>query len=319
MNIIHYRKLFFGISGALVLASIVMLFIPPALTPGIDFSGGTALTVEFDQQIPASQVEWVLDSIGYDEAVIQSTADNSFFLRVRELEEPIRDDAGVITTPGEQAAIEDALATIGAFEIGEAVMVSGIIGAENVRNAIIAVIVAAIVILFYVTWAFRHVPSPFRYGMAAIVALVHDVLIVLGIFSVLGKTIDLEVNAMFITGVLTVIGYSVNDTIVVFDRVRENVLRFPASTIGEVVNLSVRETIGRSLNTSVTLLLVILSLALFASTAIQPLLFVMAAGVVVGTYSSIFIASLTLVAWEAGEIGGFFSHIPLIGRRRPTA
>jgi len=319
MNIIRYRKLFFGISGVLVLASIVTLFIPPALSPGIDFSGGAALTVKFEDQIRARQVERVLDSIGYDEAVIQSTSDNSFFLRVRELEEPIRDDAGVITTPGEQAAIEDALAALGTFEITEAVTVSGIIGAENVRNAIIAVVVAAIAILFYVTWAFRHVPSPFRYGMAAIIALVHDVLIVLGIFSILGKTIDLEVNAMFITGVLTVIGYSVNDTIVVFDRVRENVLRFPASTIGEVVNLSVRETIGRSLNTSVTLLLVVLSLALFASTAIQPLLFVMAAGVVVGTYSSIFIASLTLVAWEAGEIGGLFSRIPLIGGRRRSA
>jgi preprotein translocase subunit SecF len=319
MNIIRYRKLSFSISGLLMLASLVTLFIPPGLSPGIDFSGGAALTVKFDGQVAAREVERVLNSIGHDEAVIQSTTDDSFFLRVSELEEPIRDPDGLITTPGEQAAIKDALATLGTFEITEAVTVSGIIGAENVRNAIIAVIVAAIAILFYVTWAFRHVPSPFRYGMAAIFALVHDVLIVLGIFSILGKTIDLEVNAMFITGVLTVIGYSVNDTIVVFDRVRENVLRFPASTIGEVVNLSVRETIGRSLNTSVTLLLVVLSLALFASTAIQPLLFVMAAGVVVGTYSSIFIASLTLVAWEAGEIGGFFSHIPLLGRRRRSA
>ena len=171
----------------------------------------------------------------------------------------------------------------------------------------------------YITWAFRHVPKPFRYGLAAIIALVHDVFIVLGVFSVLGKTIDLEVNAMFITGVLTTIGYSVNDTIVVFDRVRENVVRYSGATLNEIANLSIRETIGRSLNTSITLLVVVVALMLFASTSIRPLLFVLVTGVIVGTYSSIFIATFTLVAWENGEIGRFFGRIPLIGRRRAAA
>ena len=174
-------------------------------------------------------------------------------------------------------------------------------------------------ILLYVTWAFRHVPSPFRYGVAAIIALIHDVLFILGMFSILGKTVNLEVTAMFITGVLTTIGYSVNDTIVVFDRVRENVGKYVGASLAEVVNLSVRETVGRSLNTSITLIVVVVTLLLFAGPSIRPLLFVLLAGVVVGTYSSIFIASLTLVAWEEGEIGRLFRRIPLLGRRRAAA
>jgi preprotein translocase subunit SecF len=315
MDVIRYRKLFFGISGALVIVSLIALAIPPALVSGIDFSGGAALTIDFDERPTSRQIERVLDTLGFDEAIIQSTSGNTFFIRLRELEKDRINADGNVTVPGEQRAIEAALASLGGLRVVGSDEVSAVIGAENVRNAIFAVITAAIAILFYVTWAFRRVPSPFRYGMAAIIALLHDVILVLGLFSILGKTIDLEVNAMFITGVLTVIGYSVNDTIVVFDRVRENVVRFPASTIGEVVNLSVRETVGRSLNTSITLLVVILSLLLFAGTSIQPLLFVLATGVVVGTYSSIFIASLTLVAWENGEIGAFFSHVPIIGRR----
>ena len=196
MNIIRYRKLFFSISGVLVLASVVALFIPPALTPGIDFSGGTALTLEFDEQVAASEVERVLDSVGHDEAVIQSTTDNTFFLRVSELREPGRNDAGVVTTPGEQAEIEAALATLGTFNITEAVTVSGIIGAENVRNAIIAVIVASIAILFYVTWAFRRVPSPFRYGMAAGAAALAG-------FAVQWPLGDTPLAAMLISGAVT--------------------------------------------------------------------------------------------------------------------
>ena len=200
-------------------------------------------------------------------------------------------------------------AALGPAEVGSFDSVSGVIGSENVRNAMIAVVVASLVILLYVTWAFRRVPSPFRYGVAAVVALVHDVFIVLGVFSVLGETINLEVNAMFITGVLTTIGYSVNDTIVVFDRLRENVARYPGITVRELANVSIRETVGRSLNTSITLLVVVVALLLFAGSAISPLLYVLLTGVVVGTYSSIFIASLLLVSWEEGELGGLWRKI----------
>ena len=211
--------------------------------------------------------------------------------------------------PGDETKVREALAALGPAEVGSFDSVSGVIGSENVRNAMIAVVVASLVILLYVTWAFRRVPSPFRYGVAAVVALVHDVFIVLGVFSVLGETINLEVNAMFITGVLTTIGYSVNDTIVVFDRLRENVARYPGVTVRELANISIRETVGRSLNTSITLLVVVVALLLFAGSAISPLLYVLLAGVVVGTYSSIFIASLLLVSWEEGELGGLWRKI----------
>ena len=219
--------------------------------------------------------------------------------------------------PGDETKVREALAALGPAEVGSFDSVSGVIGSENVRNAMIAVVVASLVILLYVTWAFRRVPSPFRYGVAAVVALVHDVFIVLGVFSVLGETINLEVNAMFITGVLTTIGYSVNDTIVVFDRLRENVARYPGVTVRELANISIRETVGRSLNTSITLLVVVVALLLFAGSAISPLLYVLLAGVVVGTYSSIFIASLLLVSWEEGELGSLWRKITF--KRRAAA
>ena len=314
MGIVRYRKRFFLLSGLVVLASLVTLFWPPALKPGIDFSGGAALTVDFEQPMTGAQISAALDRIGHPEAIVQGGGANRFFIRLGSLELDERDAEGNVVVARDETLVREALIGLGGAKIGAFDFVSGIIGAENVRNATVAVIVASFVILLYVTWAFRRVPSPFRYGTAAVIALAHDVLIVLGVFSILGKLVDLEVNAMFITGVLATIGYSVNDTIVVFDRVRENVARYPGAAIAELVNLSVRETVGRSLNTSITLLVVVATLLLFAGPSIRPLLYVLMTGVIVGTYSSIFIASLTLVAWEQGEIGGAFRRIPLLGR-----
>lgn len=318
MNIVKFRKWFLGISAVLVLVSAVSLAIPPSLKPGIDFSGGAAVNVTFDEsRVSAADVNRAMISIGQNDAVIQATGDKGFFIRLGQLELDERDADGKVVNARGETLVRETLQSLGAAEFGSFDIVSGIIGAENVRNAIIAVVVASAAILLYVTWAFRRVPSPVRYGTSAIVALVHDVLIVLGVFSILGKLIDLEVNVMFITGVLTTIGYSVNDTIVVFDRVRENVMRNPAASVADTVNLSVRETVGRSLNTSITLLIVVVALMLFASTSIQPLLYVLFAGVIVGTYSSIFVASLTLVAWEEGELGRAWRRIPLLGSLGP--
>ena len=315
MGVVRYRKWFFLVSGLLVLASIVTLFWPPALKPGIDFSGGAALTVDFAEPVTGAQVSAALDRIGHPEAIVQGGGNNRFFIRLGSLELDELDDEGNVVVARDETLVRQALDDLGGAQIGTFDFVSGVIGAENVRNAMTAVLVASLVILIYVTWAFRRVPSPFRYGTAAVIALAHDVLIVLGVFSILGKLIGLEVNAMFITGVLATIGYSVNDTIVVFDRVRENVARYPGAAIAELVNISVRETVGRSLNTSITLLVVVASLLLFAGPSIKPLLYVLLTGVLVGTYSSIFIASLILVSWEQGEIGAMFRRIPLLGRR----
>jgi len=235
---------------------------------------------------------------------------------VGELEPQILNDEGNIVIAGGRKQIEDTLSHLSPVDIVGFDAISAVVGSETVRNAIIAVIIASIAVLFYVSWAFRRVPSPFRYGTVAIVALIHDVLLVLGLFALLGKIGTTEVNAMFITGVLTVIGYSVNDTIVIFDRIRENVLRHSGSSLIAVVNLSVRETIGRSLNTSLTLVTVIVALLLFGGPTIQSLLLVLLVGVIVGTYSSIFVASLLLVAWETGEFGRALRRLPLVGGRR---
>jgi preprotein translocase subunit SecF len=322
MNIVGIRKWTFCLSALLFIASIVTLAIPPALTPGIDFSGGAAFTLSFEDVLNPALVEETLGEIGHPESIVQPSveADGSFgkryFIRVGELDQALRDQNGVITTDGGREKIEKSLNALSPLTVIGFDNVSGIIAGENVRNAAIAVVVAALAILVYITWAFRHVPSPLRYGTSAIVALIHDTVIVLGLFSILGKLFDFEVNAMFITGVLTVIGYSVNDTIVVFDRVRENIGKFPTLSITEIVNLSVRETVARSLNTSITLLIVVGALMLFAASSIQPLLFVLAAGVIVGTYSSIFIATLMLVVWENGEIRNVASRIPIIGPKR---
>ena len=308
MRVASFRKWFFGISALLVLLSAASL-ISFQLKPGIDFTGGAAITATYETDVTSSRVADALSRVGQPDAIVQGAGNNTFFIRLGILELDERDAAGNVVRRGDESRVRDALAGIGDVEIGSFDSVSGIIGSENVRNATIAVIVASLVILVYVTWAFRRVPSPFRYGVAAVVALVHDVFIVLGVFSVLGETINLEVNAMFITGVLTTIGYSVNDTIVVFDRLRENVARYAGVSTRELVNLSVRETIARSLNTSITLIVVVVTLLLFAGPSIRPLLYVLLAGVTVGTYSSIFIASLLLVSWDEGEIGRFWRRV----------
>ena len=308
MRVASYRKWFFAISGLLVLLSAASL-ISFRLNPGIDFTGGAAITAVYETEAASSQVAAALTGAGHPDAIVQAAGGNTFFIRLGTLELDERDAAGIVVRRGDESRVRDALAQVAPVEIGSFDFVSGLIGAENVRNATIAVIVASLVILIYVTWAFRHVPSPFRYGVAAVIALVHDVFIVLGVFSVLGETINLEVNAMFITGVLTTIGYSVNDTIVVFDRLRENVARYAGASTRELVNQSVRETIARSLNTSITLIVVVIALLLFAGPSIRPLLYVLLAGVAVGTYSSIFIASLLLVSWDEGEIGRFWRRV----------
>jgi preprotein translocase subunit SecF len=320
MDIIRHRRWFFLLSALLVLPSLGALLVQPSLRPGIDFTGGTALTIEFETAIDATEVRSRVEGIGHEDAIVQALDDRSFFIRVGELVPEQTDADGNLIDAGGRAELKAALASIAPVDIVAVDSVSALVGSENVTNAVIAVVVASIAILLYVTWAFRRVPSPLRYGTAAIVALVHDVVVVLGTFSYLGKFADVEVNAMFITGVLTVIGYSVNDTIVVFDRLRENVARYQGGSLPDLANISIRETIGRSLNTSLTLLIVVGALLLFGGPTIQPLLLVLLAGVVVGTYSSIFVATLMLVAWETGELGRGLSRMnPFGGRKSRTA
>ena len=292
-----------------ILPGIVFLILAPGLNPGIDFTGGSSLTIQFPEGSGANQkaIREKLQAIGYPESTVQnlgnSTIDEKrydlFFLRTKTLDETKKDI--LVANLNNQFSPEQTN-TVLSFDL-----VSAVVAQETVISACWAVLAAALGIFFYVWWAFRKVPRPIRYGLAAIVALLHDALIVVGIFAILGYFLDTEVNTMFLIALLTVIGYSVNDTIVVFDKIRENVLTYTNRPFPEVVNLSISETMGRSLNTSFTLLVTLLALLLFGGTTIREFLYVLIIGVIVGTYSSIAIATQVLVSWDQKTIGKLIS------------
>lgn len=286
------RGWFFIFSALVILPGIVFLIIAPGLRQGIDFTGGSTLTLEFSDPVNQTDLRAELANLGHSDATVQQLEDNVFFIRTKELDEVAR--VAVL------AGTEGNLSPNGVQQLSFD-LVSPVVAGETILNAIYAILAAAVGIFLYVWWAFRNVPSPFRYGAAAILALLHDAMIVIGIFSILGVLIEMEVGTMFLVAILTVIGYSVNDTIVVFDRIRENVLTFPNRELSEVVNLSISETIGRSLNTSLTLLITLMALMLFGGSTIREFLLVLLIGVVVGTYSSIAIASQALISWEYGD------------------
>ncbi len=305
MDFAGKRAWFFLASLVVILPGVVFLILAPGLKPGIDFTGGSTLIVEFDESVDQPNLRASLEEMGRPEAVVQSMGDDTYFIRTVELNEEAKD----ALVGGLESDLSPSGSTVLAFDL-----VSPVVARETVLNAMWAVLAAAVGIFLYVWWAFRNVPSPFRYGAAAILALLHDTFIVIGVFAILGYVWDVEVNTMFLIALLTVIGYSVNDTIVVFDRLRENVLLNPNSGFADNVNLSIAETLGRSLNTSFTLLFTLLALMLFGGTTIRTFLLVLLIGVVVGTYSSIGIASQMLVSWEYGDVRSLFRRV----FRRPS-
>jgi preprotein translocase SecF subunit len=179
------------------------------------------------------------------------------------------------------------------------------VAGETTRNAILAVVAASAFILLYVWFSFRKLAKAWRYGTCAIIAMLHDVLVVVGIFSILGKLFNIQIDALFITALLTVVGFSVHDTIVVFDRIRENLHRRTTETFEQVVNASLVQTMARSLNTSLTVLFTLLALTLFTgnSPSVHNFTLTLLIGIFSGTYSSIFNASMLLVIWDNGELG----------------
>jgi len=297
LDFVGKRFWFFIISLLVIAPGIVFLILAPGLRPGIDFTGGSSMTLRFSDEsnINQQQVRDQLTTLGYQEATVQNLGENSFFIRTKELNE---EDKDTLVTNITTSLDEGAENVLQGFDL-----VSPVVAQETVMNAFWAILAAAVGIFIFIWWAFRNVPSPFRYGLAAIVALIHDTIIVIGIFAILGELIQMEVNTMFLIALLTVIGYSVNDTIVVFDRIRENVLIYSNRAFPEIVNLSISETIGRSLNTSFTLVITLIALVLFGGATIREFLFVLLIGVVVGTYSSIAIASQVLVSWDQRSIG----------------
>ena len=305
IDFIAKRKWYFLISGAIILVGIISL-LAAGLNQGIEFTGGTQMTISFQREVDQGALRDELASLGYDDAIVQQTEAGDFLVTTTLLsdEDVAQIKAALDDRFGEEPTISDPYA------------ISESISKEIASDAAIAVFIAAIGILLYVTWAFRRLMKPFHFGVCAIIALLHDVLIVLGVFSIIGVIFDIQIDAMFITGVLTVIGYSVNDTIVVFDRIRENTLKSPGTPMKITVNSSIMDTLGRSLNTSLTTLFVLLALLLLGGATLQNFILVLLIGVFTGTYSSICIASQLLVVWEEGTFGRLFRRV--FPRRMPV-
>jgi preprotein translocase subunit SecF len=306
---------------------IISLIIPPSLKPGIEFTGGTTFTVRFAQNVHQDTLRSALSELGHPEAIVQGTGQNKFLVRTKELKGAAEAPEIGPAPPSERDTIEAGLQQrFGDFldnngnvsnRFIDFYIVSGTVSEEIGRNAGFAVIAASVAILLYISWAFRAVPKPFVFGAAAIVALLHDVVVVVGTFSIFGKVFGIEINTMFLTGLLTVMGFSVHDTIVVFDRVRENLRRGEGRDFNECVNVSLNQTLARSVNTSFTVVLVLVAMLLMGGVTIRDFLLVLLIGIISGTYSSIFIASQLLVTWEERDMQRLLRRL-LPWRRRPA-
>jgi preprotein translocase subunit SecF len=303
-RIIQRRYLYFAISATVIIPGIVAMIISIAnygtpLRLSIDFTGGSFMELRFEHPIEPADVRQVFVDNGYGDTAVTTAGDNQTALvRCKYLDEQ------------EKQKIEgDLSAKLGAFKELRFEAVGPTIGGEVTRAATIAVIAAAAVILFFIWWAFRKVPNPIRYGVCAIVAMIHDVLVATGAFSLAGLLFGWEVDALFLTALLTVIGFSVQDTIVVYDRIRENVPKRRGEDYETVVNRSLLETLHRSLATQLNAIFVLIAILLFGGATIKQFVVVLLIGMFSGTYSSIFNAVPLLVVWNNGEVGAFLRRV----------
>jgi preprotein translocase subunit SecF len=299
LNIIGRRRLYYLISLAVILPGVISLLVPPGLHLAVDFTGGTLWELQFQQAPAPTDVKAFLGEHGYGDAIVQTSGEDAILIRSKEI-------------PSEQKAqiagpMRD---RFGQFAELRFESVGPVLGQEIAVRAIGAVALASFAILLYIAWAFRRVEHPVRYGVCAIIALLHDALLVLGVFSILGKLFNVEVDSLFVTALLTVIGFSVHDTIVVFDRIRENMRRLHGLPFESIVNHSLAQTLGRSLATSLTVMFTLAALALFGGVTTRLFAFTLLIGITSGTYSSIFNASALLVSWETGELGRLFGRRP---------
>jgi len=274
--------------------------LPPSVSLDLDV-GESEVRSEFwfPGSVTQDDVRAALETVNLGDARIQATADSAYRVRV---EQPSDGDLERL-----RQRINEALrGEIGPIVVLQSSSVSGTLSVEIARDAGVALAVAAAAILIYISLAFRRLPNPVLYGSAAIVALLHDVTIVAGAFAIGGQIAGLEVNAMFVTALLAIIGYSVNDTIVVFDRIRENLLLDPREDFRRVVNAAITQSLGRSLNTSITVVLALLALLLIGGVTIRPFVVVLFIGTVAGTYSSIAVASQIVYLWQDGTLPRLF-------------
>jgi preprotein translocase subunit SecF len=309
IDLVRRRYVWFAISGILILPGLISLA-TNGLQFGIDFTGGTSWELQMSRPVTTAEIRDVLDNHGFGESVVQISDDNVVLIRMKELPE---------ASPEKAAISAELTERFGPFEELQISTVGPTVGEEIRNRAVIAVILASIGVLAYIAWAFRNTNNPVLYGVCAIVAMLHDVILLIGLFSILGWVANVEIDALFVTALLTVIGFSVHDTIVVFDRIRENLQRRISPTFEETVNYSIVQTIVRSINTSVTVVLTLLALYLFGGESIRWFVFALLIGVVAGTYSSIFNAAQLLVAWEKGEIKRLFRRGGGSQQPRPRA
>lgn len=298
MDIIGKKYFYFLLSLIVIIPGVISLLLF-GLNLSIDFTGGTMITVSVPKQAGQNAANSVAGILQKEGLRVSSTQTSSNLVLVRtQLMDQAQDKRFVSDLSNQlKGAKQEEFESIGPT-----------IGAETTTNAILAVIIASLFIILYITWSFRKVPKPassFRFGICAIIALVHDVLVVVGIFAILGHFFGVEVDSLFLTALLTVIGFSVHDTIVVFDRIRENLRRVSGLPFSKVVNESILQTLDRSLNTSLTVVLVLLALLLFGGDSIRWFVVALLVGVISGTYSSIFNASPLLVVWQ--ELSDKFS------------
>ena len=298
INIVAKRMWFLTASTIILIVGILSLTFPPHLNLGIDFLSGTGITVKFVDEVSSSQIENQFTKIGLDSPSIQSMGDKTYFIRTEKLSDfDVENNDSTVSRNDLEKSIEEIDKNA---EIIEIESVGTKVAEGTVRNSIVAVSVASFFVMMYVLYAFRRLEKSYRFAFSAVLTLIHDVVLVTGIYALLGHIFGLQVNSVFIVALLTVIGYSVNDTIVIFDRIRENQIKFPDNKYSSNINISINESIIRSLGTSITTLLVLFSMLILGGSTLREFIVVLILGVVVGTYSSIFIASQFLIIWEEG-------------------
>jgi preprotein translocase subunit SecF len=303
-NIIQRRYLYFAISAAIIIPGIVAMLLSIArfgtpLRLSIDFTGGSLMELRFEKPIQPGVVRDVFVDNGLGDTVVTTAGDErTALIRCKVLEEE------------QKVQLQEELRQrVGSFEELRYEMVGPTVGSEVTQAATVAVIAASAVIVFYIWWAFRKVPNSLRYGICAISAMAHDVLVATGLFSLAGLLFGWEVDALFLTALLTVIGFSVQDTIVVYDRIRENVPKRRGEDYETIVNRSLLETLHRSLATQLNAIFVLIAILLFGGATIKQFVVVLLVGMISGTYSSIFNAVPLLVVWNNGEVGRFLRRV----------
>ena len=291
MNIIGRKNWYFGLSLLIIIPGIIAMILW-GLNLSIDFTGGSRLTLSFNKAVSDNQVQEISNILKSGKIKVASIekSDKLIFIRTSPMDQKQNSLFANALSKKFKDVKEQEFETIGA-----------VVGRETTLNALKAVVIASILIILYITWSFRQVPKPassFRFGVCAVIALIHDVLVIVGIFAIFGHFFSVEIDSLFVTAILTIIGFSVHDTIVVFDRIRENLRKAGGDDFARTVNESIIQTMARSLNTSLTVFLVLLALFLFGGESIRWFVVALLIGVISGTYSSIFNASPLLVLWQ---------------------